>query len=125
MMNQNDYFGLTKDRIDDTVVTLLPFQIGGCGGSVWKHRVKRTMQSNQNDDDRLISVKTAALHFETQPNTDTVIKWMNIGVVKLLPKTKPKQRIKLRSHREGGRIFTRLSWIKEFKEACANNRGGK
>lgn len=66
-----------------------------------------------------LSVKEAAVKFQTNPHLRTVARWMKVGVRHWDKKIKTK--IRLKSICEGITFWTTGEWIEEFKRACESN----
>lgn len=77
------------------------------------------MQEQKSHLAGFISAKEAQMLFQTRPNVDTILSWMQKG---LNDKRGEKgAKIKLRSVSEGSRWLTRAEWVKDFVEECKNN----
>jgi len=66
--------------------------------------------------DGYLDMAEAALHLAGRPHRNTVYRWCTDGAMV------NGDRIKLRSQRVGGRIFTRREWIDEFESAVNAER---
>ena len=73
------------------------------------------------EDEPLLSPKNVRLLFRSKPDANTVRWWMTTGVK--IGHGENQRHILLRYEREGVRLFTRLSWVNEFKLQL--NRGAK